>query len=171
MRPFMRHAAAGALLAMTIALSGCGAILDRVEQGIEDAAADSGQDIDANFGGDNCLGGWVNYPDGDLIHAQGFRANDVEVCVTSLMAPAPVDVDQGLPRITNGNELAELEAMLGIFDVQAGLPLAELQQLATGDLEEGWRSWRPRASAWTPTGTGHGSCSSPRAPRTAMRCR
>lgn len=125
---------------MMVALTGCGAILDRVEQGIEDAAAESGQDIDVNFGGDNCLADWVNYPDGDLIHAQGFRSNDVEVCVTSIMAGAPVDVEQGLPRMTNGNELAELEAVLALFAAQAGLPLEVLQQLSTGDLSAGLQS-------------------------------
>lgn len=136
------------LVAGALSLSGCGAILDRVEEGIEGVAAEQGQSIDIELGGtdgESCLPPSLLQPGGNLIASQGFSGGDagpIEVCVSSAMYPQPADLGWLDDLEAEGYQIISLEelpeaamAMMLVFADQAGLSDEQRDALVRKGLE------------------------------------
>lgn len=102
---------ASAVLAGTLALTGCGFDVGGfVERQIQEIAGD---DFDVTVGvGPTCLPAWVTYPVGEDSANQGMAMPDGEVCVSSWFVPRSTDTAQQLPALTNDSELAALAGSL-----------------------------------------------------------
>ncbi len=136
-----RTGLAAMLAAGALALSGCGAILDRVEEGIEAAASAEGQSIDIELNGnESCLPEGMRQPGGTLIASQGISGAGTsrpEICVESSMYERdempPLTVRDGF-EVIEGSQLPEaIQAMALLFAEQAGLPDEQVDALMDPD--------------------------------------
>lgn len=110
------HAAAAAVLAAVVCLSGCGIDLGEVVS--DKISEEVGEEVDITLGaGPTCLPGWVNFPEMDSAN-QGMRVPGGQVCVSSWFIDEAdgFDANQSLPEVADEGDLAALgDALLPLL--------------------------------------------------------
>lgn len=140
-------------------LSGCFSPGDILEGVIEDVAQAEGENVDVEFGedgvtiegdgfgvelggGESCLPGWVNAPEGETMFRQGIRATeggtDIQVCVVGWEDNSGTDLSQSLPQLdidATGEQVREMLLLVATqLAVQTGR--SDIANLATQNIDD-----------------------------------